>query len=63
MLLIYGICILLGVLSLILTGAGQIYAFLGVFMLIGLALLVLSRLSLDDATTDAAAATDGSGRS
>ena len=62
-LLIYGICILLGVLSLILSGAGQIYAFLGVFMLIGLALLVLSRFSLDDATTDDAATTDAARRS
>ena len=51
-LLIYGICILLGVLSLFLSGAGQIYAFLGVFVLIGLALVVLSRLSLDDAPAD-----------
>ena len=51
-LLIYGICILLGVLSLILSGAGQIYAFLGVFVLIGLALLVLSRISLDDDAAD-----------
>jgi UDP-GlcNAc:undecaprenyl-phosphate GlcNAc-1-phosphate transferase len=51
-LLIYGICILLGVLSLILSGAGQVYAFLGVFVLIGLALLVLSRVSLDDDGAD-----------
>ena len=57
-LLIYGICILLGVLSLFLSGAGQIYAFLGVFVLIGLALVVLSRLSLEDAAADDAAADD-----
>ena len=47
-LLIYGICIALGALSLLLSGAGQVVAFLGVFVLIGLALLVLSRFSLDD---------------
>jgi UDP-GlcNAc:undecaprenyl-phosphate GlcNAc-1-phosphate transferase len=45
-LLIYGICIGLGGLSLLLSGAGQLYAFLGVFVLIGLALLALSRLDL-----------------
>ena len=39
-------------LSLLLSGAGQIYAFLGVFVLIGLALVVLSRLSLDDDAAD-----------
>ena len=45
-LLIYGICIALGGLSLLLTGAGQQYAFLGVFVLIGLVLFVLARLDL-----------------
>jgi UDP-GlcNAc:undecaprenyl-phosphate/decaprenyl-phosphate GlcNAc-1-phosphate transferase len=45
-LLIYGICIGLGALSLLLSGAGQVYAFLGVFVLIGLALFVLSRIDL-----------------
>ena len=47
-LLIYGICIALGALSLLLSGAGQVVAFLGVFVLIGIALLVLSRYSLDE---------------
>ena len=47
-LLIYGICIALGALSLLLSGAGQVVAFLGVFVLIGIALLVLSRFSLDE---------------
>ena len=46
--LIYGICMALGALSLLLSGAGQLLAFLGVFVLIGLALLALSRFSLDD---------------
>ena len=45
-LLIYAICVGLGALSLLLSGAGQVYAFLGVFVLIGLALLALSRIDL-----------------
>ncbi len=45
-LLIYGICIGLGALSLLLSGAGQVYAFLSVFILIGLLLFGLSRLDL-----------------
>ena len=45
-LLIYGICIGLGALSLLLSGAGQVYAFLGVFVLIGLVLFGLARLDL-----------------
>jgi UDP-GlcNAc:undecaprenyl-phosphate GlcNAc-1-phosphate transferase len=55
-LLIYAICIGLGGLSLLLSGAGQLYAFLGVFVLIGLALFALSRLDLGgrgDARSDA----------
>jgi UDP-GlcNAc:undecaprenyl-phosphate GlcNAc-1-phosphate transferase len=45
-LLIYAICVGLGALSLLLSGAGQLYAFLGVFVLIGLALFALSRIDL-----------------
>jgi UDP-GlcNAc:undecaprenyl-phosphate GlcNAc-1-phosphate transferase len=45
-LLIYAICIGLGLLSLLLSGAGQVYAFLGVFVVIGLALFGLSRMDL-----------------
>jgi UDP-GlcNAc:undecaprenyl-phosphate/decaprenyl-phosphate GlcNAc-1-phosphate transferase len=45
-LLIYGICVALGGLSLLLSGAGQVYAFLGVFVLIGLALFGLARIEL-----------------
>jgi UDP-GlcNAc:undecaprenyl-phosphate GlcNAc-1-phosphate transferase len=45
-LLIYGVCIALGALSLLLSGAGQVYAFLGVFVVIGLALFALSRIDL-----------------
>ncbi len=45
-LLIYGICAGLGVLSLLLSGAGQVYAFLGVFVVIGIVLFGLSRIDL-----------------
>jgi UDP-GlcNAc:undecaprenyl-phosphate GlcNAc-1-phosphate transferase len=45
-LLIYGICVALGALSLLLSGAGQVYAFLGVFIVIGLVLFGLARLDL-----------------
>jgi UDP-GlcNAc:undecaprenyl-phosphate/decaprenyl-phosphate GlcNAc-1-phosphate transferase len=47
-LLIYGICIGLGALSLLLSGAGQVYAFLGVFVLIGLVLFGLARIDLGE---------------
>jgi UDP-GlcNAc:undecaprenyl-phosphate GlcNAc-1-phosphate transferase len=40
--LIYGICAGLGILSLVLSGVGQVYAFLGVFVGTGLVLLVLA---------------------
>jgi UDP-GlcNAc:undecaprenyl-phosphate GlcNAc-1-phosphate transferase len=40
--LIYAICVALGVLSLVLTGAQQLYAFMGVFVGTGLILLVLA---------------------
>jgi UDP-GlcNAc:undecaprenyl-phosphate GlcNAc-1-phosphate transferase len=52
-LLIYAICIALGALALLLSGAGQVYAFLGVFALIGLALFALSRINLDGAAQEA----------
>ncbi len=41
-LLIYAICAALGILSLVLSGAGQVYAFLGVLVGSGLVLLVLA---------------------
>jgi UDP-GlcNAc:undecaprenyl-phosphate GlcNAc-1-phosphate transferase len=50
-LLIYGICVGLGVLSLLLSGAGQVYAFLGVFVLIGLVLFALARVDLGGQNT------------
>jgi UDP-GlcNAc:undecaprenyl-phosphate/decaprenyl-phosphate GlcNAc-1-phosphate transferase len=61
-LLIYGICIGLGGLSLLLSGAGQLYAFLGVFVLIGLALLALSRLDLGGPAGDPRSSGDAPGR-
>lgn len=45
-LLIYAICTVLAVLSLLLSGTGQIYAFLGLFVGLGLVLLVLTRRGL-----------------
>jgi UDP-GlcNAc:undecaprenyl-phosphate/decaprenyl-phosphate GlcNAc-1-phosphate transferase len=42
-LLIYAICAGLGVLSLLLSGTGQLYAFLGAFLLFGIAILLLDR--------------------
>ncbi len=46
-LLIYGICIALGVLALVLSGATQIYAFVGVFVASGFVLFILARGGLD----------------
>jgi UDP-GlcNAc:undecaprenyl-phosphate GlcNAc-1-phosphate transferase len=42
-LLIYGICILLAILALLLTGAVQLYAFMGVFVASGFVLFILAR--------------------
>ncbi len=42
-LLIYAICAGLGALSLLLSGTGQLYAFLGAFLFFGVAILVLNR--------------------
>ena len=44
-LVIYAICLILAVMSLVLSGSGQLYAFLGLAMLFGLVLLVIERLS------------------
>ena len=44
-LLIYALCAALGVLSLVLSGSGQLYAFLGVLVVFGLVLLLLERLA------------------
>jgi UDP-GlcNAc:undecaprenyl-phosphate GlcNAc-1-phosphate transferase len=45
-LFIYGICIAFGALSLLLSGTGQVYAFLGLFLLGGLGVFVLARRSV-----------------
>ncbi len=50
--LIYGLCGVLGTLSLLLSGANQIFAFVGVFMLIGIFLYVIARLDLGDGNGD-----------
>jgi UDP-GlcNAc:undecaprenyl-phosphate/decaprenyl-phosphate GlcNAc-1-phosphate transferase len=42
-LLIYGICVGLAVLALVLSGAGQVYAFAGVFVASGFVLFILAR--------------------
>ena len=57
--LIYVICAVLGTLSLLLSGANQVFAFAGVFVLIGIFLYVIARLDLgngaDPGTPGAAA--------
>ena len=45
-LLIYGICIGLAVLTFVLSGTGQLYAFIGIVLVSGLILFVLTRRSL-----------------
>jgi UDP-GlcNAc:undecaprenyl-phosphate GlcNAc-1-phosphate transferase len=44
--LIYGVCVVLSAMSLLLSGAFQILAFLAVFVLIGLVLFLLARTSI-----------------
>jgi UDP-GlcNAc:undecaprenyl-phosphate GlcNAc-1-phosphate transferase len=46
-LLIYAICIGLGLLSLVLSGTGQLYAFMGAFLVFGVVILVLDRVVED----------------
>ncbi len=53
--LIYGICIVLGAMSLLLSGANQVYAFVAVFVLIGISLFALARLDLGGAGTSSGA--------
>ena len=53
-LLIYAICIGLGILSLVLSGTGQLYAFLGVFVGFGLVILLLDRVVENRASDDEA---------
>jgi UDP-GlcNAc:undecaprenyl-phosphate GlcNAc-1-phosphate transferase len=51
-LLIYAICAGLGVLSLVLSGTGQLYAFVGAFVVFGVVILVLDR-AVEDRAPDA----------
>lgn len=46
---IYGICVILAVLSIVLSGSGQVYAFLGLAVAFGLVLFVLARGESGDA--------------
>jgi UDP-GlcNAc:undecaprenyl-phosphate GlcNAc-1-phosphate transferase len=54
-LLIYAVCAVLGLLSLFLSGPRQVLAFFGVFLLIGLVLLLLARVNVDGNEADAEA--------
>ena len=47
--MIYAICIALAALSLLLSGTGQVYAFLGLAVLFGLGLFLLTRGETGDA--------------
>jgi UDP-GlcNAc:undecaprenyl-phosphate GlcNAc-1-phosphate transferase len=51
-LLIYAICIGLGLLSLVLSGTGQLYAFMGAFLVFGVVILVLDRVAEDHVADD-----------
>ena len=53
-LLIYAICAGLGTLSLVLSGSGQLYAFLGAFVVFGLVILLLDRAIDNEAPGDEA---------
>jgi hypothetical protein len=48
-LVIYAICVGLAVLSLVLSGTGQVYAFLGLAVVFGLVLFLLTRGETGDA--------------
>jgi UDP-GlcNAc:undecaprenyl-phosphate/decaprenyl-phosphate GlcNAc-1-phosphate transferase len=52
-LLIYAVCVVLGLLSLFLSGASQLLAFFGIFVLIGLVLFLLARVSVEGNGPDA----------
>ena len=62
-LMIYGICIVLGLLSLLLSGVNQLYAFIGVFIAFGLILFVPTRGSLRAEELEADAYENGGGAS
>ncbi|HEX7590354.1 MAG TPA: MraY family glycosyltransferase [Candidatus Limnocylindrales bacterium] len=51
-LVIYAVCVLLSVLSLVLSGTGQMYAFLGLVVLFGLMLFLIERIGGSDAVEE-----------
>jgi UDP-GlcNAc:undecaprenyl-phosphate GlcNAc-1-phosphate transferase len=57
-LLIYAVCLTLGALSLLLSGANQVFAFAGVFILIGVLLFALARTDLGGSNAGADAHAD-----
>jgi UDP-GlcNAc:undecaprenyl-phosphate GlcNAc-1-phosphate transferase len=57
-LLIYAVCLTLGALSLLLSGANQVFAFAGVFILIGVLLFALARTDLGGSGANADAHAD-----
>ena len=61
-LLIYAICIGLGALSLVLSGSGQLYAFLGAFLVFGIVILLLDRVVEDRADQEPGPGDGGPGR-
>jgi UDP-GlcNAc:undecaprenyl-phosphate GlcNAc-1-phosphate transferase len=58
-LFIYAICAGLGALSLVLSGTGQLYAFMGAFLVFGVVILVLDRVVEDRAPDEDRAPEDG----
>ena len=58
-LLIYAICAGLGALSLVLSGTGQLYAFMGAFLVFGVVILVLDRVVEDRAPDEDLTPDDG----
>ena len=48
-LVIYGLCVLLAVLSFVLSGTGQVYAFMGLSVVFGLVLFLVARTETSDA--------------
>ena len=49
MLVIYGLCVVLAALTFVLSGSGQVYAFLGLGVVFGLVLFLLTREETEDA--------------
>jgi UDP-GlcNAc:undecaprenyl-phosphate GlcNAc-1-phosphate transferase len=62
-LVIYAVCVVLSILSLVLSGTGQMYAFLGLVVLFGLALFLIERIGGSDEVEEGldAESYDGSG--